>query len=292
MSRYQNNDHNHNPSTNFHNNNNGTQTTNSAQRGGENRNNGTQIINSAQRGGENRNNGTQTTNSAQRGGGNLNNGTQTINSAQRGGNNNIRFGGVNVIGEDTTGGINRNINNNPAWMTNNNANGHQSAHKDRGVKRRSLWVLSGTILNVVSTPTMRNMPLTLDNDLPAAVFRFGATCETEIPFSCHLDSCTAMNTGSLLLHMWIITTYPEIVESYEQFDDAVPFQPIMLDCAIPASEAEKDTGKLSAVVTYKTQYKKSDGSMMTISFGLGEAIKVNANTRTTYISWFKVGARC
>ena len=50
----------------------------------------------------------------------------------------------------------------------------------------------------------------------------------------------------------------------------------MLDCAIPASESEKNTGKLSAVVTYKTRYKKSDGNMMTISFGLGEAIKANA----------------
>ena len=102
------------------------------------------------------------------------------------------------------------------------------------------------------------MPLTLDNDLPATVFQFGAACETEIPFSCHLDSCTAMNTGSLLLHMWIITTCPEIVESYEKFDDAVPFQPIMLNCAIPAYEAEKHTGKLSAVVTYKTRYTKPD----------------------------------
>ena len=137
-------------------------------------------------------------------------------------------------------------------------------------------MLSGTILIVVSSPTMRNMPLTLDNDLPAAVFRFGATNDTEIPFSCHLDSCAAMNTGSLLLHMWITTTYPSIVECYKQYDDAVPFQPIMLDCAIPASEAEKDTGKFSAVMTYKTRYKKSDGNMTTISFSLGEAIKVNA----------------
>ena len=78
-----------------------------------------------------------------------------------------------------------------------------------------------------------------------------------------------MKTDSLLLHMWIITTYPSIVECYKQYDDAIPLQSIMLDCAIPASDAEKDTGKLSVVVTYKIRYKKSDGNMMTISFGLG-----------------------
>ena len=49
----------------------------------------------------------------------------------------------------------------------------------------------------------------------------------------------------------------------------------MLDCVIPASEAEKDTGKFSAIVTYKTRYKKSDGNMIRTSFVLGEVIKVN-----------------
>ena len=143
------------------------------------------------------------------------------------------------------------------------------------MKRRRLWILSGTILNTITSPAVRHMTLSLDNDLPAAVFRFGATSSREIPFSCHLNSYVAMNNGSLLLHMWIITIYPYIVESYKQFDDEVPFQLIMLDCAIPATEAERDTGKLSVIVTYKTQYKKTDGTMMRISFGIGEAIKVN-----------------
>ena len=122
---------------------------------------------------------------------------------------------------------------------------------------------------------MQHIPLTLDSYLSAAVFRFRAICNIEIPFLCHINSCAAMNTGSLLLHMWIITNYPSIVESHEKFDDAVPYQPIILHYAIPASDTEKDTCKLSAVVSYKTRYNKSDGNMMNISFGLGEVIKVN-----------------
>ena len=63
-----------------------------------------------------------------------------------------------------------------------------------------------------------------------------------------------MNTGSLTLHQWIITTYPAIVASYEQFDDASPFQTIGLDCAVPSADASAISNQLTAVVTYKTRY--------------------------------------
>ena len=120
------------------------------------------------------------------------------------------------------------------------------------------------------------MPLCLDNALPEAVFRFVTDSCNKVPFSCHLDSCSAMNTGNLRLHQWIITEYPHIVEKYEQYDDAQPFWPITLDCALPASEAEKTTSKLTAVVTYKTRYVDKQGKNLTLSFGLGESIQVNA----------------
>ena len=69
--------------------------------------------------------------------------------------------------------------------------------------------------------------------------------------------------------MWIMTTYPEIVASYERYDDDKPFQPITLDCIVPSSAAEKDSSKLSAVVTYKTRYTDVEGDMVLLSFGLG-----------------------
>ena len=84
-----------------------------------------------------------------------------------------------------------------------------------------------------------------------------------------------MNTGSLILHQWIITQYPEIVKSYEQFDDTNPFTPISLACAIPSAEADKQKNKLTAVVTHKTRYFSKQGKRVTLSFGLGLAIEVN-----------------
>ena len=84
----------------------------------------------------------------------------------------------------------RNIDNTPSWMKKKNVTS----------KKLRLFTLTGLLMNVVSSPQLRAMPLSLDNTLPAAVFRFGTNLCNEVPFSCHLDSCAAMNTGSLHLH--------------------------------------------------------------------------------------------
>ena len=85
-----------------------------------------------------------------------------------------------------------------------------------------------------------------------------------------------MNAANLLLHQWIITTYPSIVLSYEHFDDSNAFCSLGLDCAVPSVDADKVEKKLTAVVTYKTRYTDNYSKPITLSFGFGKAIKVNA----------------
>ena len=172
----------------------------------------------------------------------------------------------------------RNIDNSPAWRKTGNQNddNDSSVRKDTSTKKQRLWVMSAHMLNTSGSREVRPMPLSLDNNLPAAVFRFGSTDTNEIPFSCHIDTCAAMNTGNLRLHQWIMTEYPEIVESYEEYTDANPFNPIALDCAVPVSNQDDNSNKLTAVVTYKTRYVDKSGKKLTISFGLGESISVNA----------------
>ena len=106
------------------------------------------------------------------------------------------------------------------------------------------------------------IPLSLDNTLLEAVIRFGSSNEDEVAFIWYPDSCTDMDTAYSLLHMWIMTIYPDIVASYERFDDKDPFQPIILDYVVPLSIADKDLGQLSVVVTYKTCYTDKDGKKM------------------------------
>ena len=147
--------------------------------------------------------------------------------------------------------------------------------KDDGSQRTRILVLCGSIFATTPFHNVRQMPLSLNNYLPAAIFRFGSASEDEVAFLCHLDSCAAMNTGSLTLHQWIITTYLAIVASYEQFDDASPLQPIGLDCAIPSADSSAISNQLTAIVTYKTRYVDTAGAPVELSFGLGKAIKVN-----------------
>ena len=62
------------------------------------------------------------------------------------------------------------------------------------------------------------MSLPVDNNIPLTVLRFGSLDEHEIAFVVHCDSCAAMNTDNELLHMWIMTTYPQIDHKYECLD--------------------------------------------------------------------------
>lgn len=76
-----------------------------------------------------------------------------------------------------------------------------------------------------------------------------------------INSCVAMSSSSLLLDMRMLTTYPDNVLSYHQYNDANLFQPIIMDCSFPASEVEKDSCKLLSMITYKTYYCNKDGKM-------------------------------
>lgn len=81
----------------------------------------------------------------------------------------------------------------------------------------------------------------LDNCLHATCFRFGLYGGTDIIVHCYLDSCTAINTGTLFLHQWIITYYPHIIKSYEHYDDDNRSLSIILGCAIHVSKTKKTT---------------------------------------------------
>jgi hypothetical protein len=176
----------------------------------------------------------------------------------------------------------RNISNAPAWMTNassvtNTTEGDTTLENDGKPKKPKLFVVSASCF-ASSAKVCRPMPLEMDNGLPAVQFRFGHTDDDEINFSCHVDSCAAMNVGNLRVHQWIITNYPAVVEEYIQFDDENPFDPIQLECAVDDANLMSDTnvGKLTALVRYKTQYKDELGTQLTLSFGLGSAVAVNA----------------
>ena len=70
---------------------------------------------------------------------------------------------------------------------------------------------------------------------------------------------------------------PDLVASFERFDDTNPFEPIKLGGAIrnPAEYSESTHGQLTAVIRYRTPYYDNERNPITISFGLGNDMTVN-----------------
>ena len=163
----------------------------------------------------------------------------------------------------------RNVDNTPAWLQ------RVRFEDDEPNKKARLCVFRGQILSTLPN-SIRSIPLAINNNMPAIELRFGTSIENEITILCHLDTCGGMNTGSLLLHQWIMTTNPAIVSSFEQYNDPNPFQPLSLDTAVPTAAGDELTGKLTAVAKYFTRYGEDSEKPVTIEFGLGPSIQVNA----------------
>ena len=72
------------------------------------------------------------------------------------------------------------------------------------------------------------MLLAIINRLPVTEFWIGFTNKNEVPCRFHLDTCLGINSENLRVHVWLITQCPDIVHSYDQFDNDNPFQPVIL----------------------------------------------------------------
>jgi hypothetical protein len=122
---------------------------------------------------------------------------------------------------------------------------------------------------------LRPMPIRVDNGLPHIRLSLGSSDDTAL--SVLFDSGAALSSGYLPYHLWIMRENPDLVASFERFDDANPFEPIKLGGAIrhPDDYNESVHGQLTAIVRYKTPYVDHDGNPIRISFGLGQDMTVN-----------------
>ena len=98
-----------------------------------------------------------------------------------------------------------------------------------------------------------------------------------------------MNTINILVHQWIITQHPHLVEICEKFDDRDVFEPIKLTCAVyndVLTSNEFTYVKINAIVTYCTRYIETNGKQALLLIGLGNSVSVNIFCRLpTFCSW-------
>ena len=170
--------------------------------------------------------------------------------------------------------------NQPAWMTQQlhsrtgNPEPESTASPPKKARNYPLFVRSCQ-QQVSTNPALRPMPLRVDNGLPHVRLNLGETADATL--SVLFDSGAALSSGYLPYHLWIMRENPDIVASFERFDDSNPFEPIKLGGAIrhPEDYSESMHGQLTAIIRYKTPYVDNDGSPIHISFGLGNDMTVN-----------------
>jgi hypothetical protein len=132
--------------------------------------------------------------------------------------------------------------------------------------------------HVHDKPPLPPMPISIDNGLPHITFSLGWTHDgAEL---CGLmDTCGALNTGYLPFHQWIMSTNPEVVAEYLEFNAANPFEPVKLGGAIrdPEGFALEHHGNLSA-------FGNSSTSVTASFFGYSTAT-VAAHQLTHSFNW-------
>jgi hypothetical protein len=188
--------------------------------------------------------------------------------------------------------LKRTVDNSPAWLAASNRqravkfeNESTSGAPANATTEHSvsdldnpLFVITTGIYNM--SAGMRRAPIKTDNQLPCVVLLFKSK-EVTARFRVHIDSCASLNVGNLGVHQWIMTTYPDIVEEYIQFDDPNAFHPIHLRVATNAPDdsvkASIDQhGALTAIVRYRTAFSFGDSTPFILSFALGADVAVNA----------------
>jgi hypothetical protein len=86
------------------------------------------------------------------------------------------------------------------------------------------------------------MPIRVDNGLLHLCLHLGLDADATL--SVLFDSGATLSSGHLPCHLWIMRKNPDVVASFERFDDSNPFEPIKLGGAIRHPD---DHGKSSHV---------------------------------------------
>jgi len=164
--------------------------------------------------------------------------------------------------------------NRPAWM---NRNSSYTAYRRTGDNSKSTFVVNFRSHNVSETKT-RRMPIDSINELPHVNFPIGLA-EGVAAVSSLFDTGAALNTGYLPYHRFIMSTRPDLIAEYEEFNGRNPFDPIKLGGAItdPSAYNLENHGLLKAVIRYHTPFKTGqDAKPLFLSFALGNDITVNS----------------
>lgn len=156
-----------------------------------------------------------------------------------------------------------------------NNNNDLSRYGPAQQKPRHTFVISVQTCNLGANQ-LHHMPITCQNELPHINIVIGTT-EGHATITVLYDTGGALSSGELSYHKNIMKAYPEMVDSYEEFNSDNPFDPIKLCGAIlnPEAYSKEQHDILTAVICYRLPYDIGSSNPPKLAFALGKDVAVD-----------------
>lgn len=141
----------------------------------------------------------------------------------------------------------------------------------------SAFLFSAVCFTVAPSIQARLISINIDTGRHVVAIRFGTNNNNKMCFNAHIDSLTGLNIGKLRIQQYIITTCPHIVKHCMDVNAKDGFESIGLNCAVDnVNFYERNSGKLTAMLTYYYWYMPINENPIILFFGLGNKLDVNA----------------
>ena len=100
------------------------------------------------------------------------------------------------------------------------------------------------------------MPIKINNSHPSINFRFGGKKDDDNRMMMMVDTSTAIKTGNLNYHLWVMSQCQEIVAKYLQCEEDTEYEVVQLLAILDLNMEFKPStpGHMTAVMLYHTSF--------------------------------------
>ena len=114
------------------------------------------------------------------------------------------------------------------------------------------------------------MPIDINSSLLSVNLHLGIPEDDENRMQMLVDTGADMDTGNLKYYMWVMSQYPEIVDTFLQCDKDTAYNVVHLLAALNLNDVSTDVnhGQITAVIRYKTLFTVSVKSLFVLPFTL------------------------
>ena len=122
------------------------------------------------------------------------------------------------------------------------------------------------------------MPIGIHNFLPSVSLILGSLEGEENKMRMLVDTGSAINTGNLRFHMWVMSQCPDIVDEFLQYGNDTLYDVVHLLVTLDLKNVDTDTthGQMTAVIRYKISYTIAGTKPFILSFALGNDVSLRS----------------